>query len=177
MELETWNLKLAQRHIRRRTSRPVRSVCHRPDRPRPAAHRRRRRTCGQHGSQHHMRDSSYVHVRLSPKTRRVPLLACSNTVRNKFAEFLHKTVASEATSWSAGAVLPPSAGEAVLRPLQAGSMASGPQSASMAGALQGAAASILITSRKKSRTVLGLSSSGTRRLGGITRAPPSSAAR
>jgi len=86
----------------------------------------------------------------------VPLAAGPNTVRNKFAELLHKTVASEATSWSAGAVLPPSAGEAVLRPPRAGSMASGPQSASMAGALQGAAASILITSRKKIPDNIGL---------------------
>src|SRR5438093_1350495 len=38
--------------------------------------------------------------------------------------------------WSAGATLPPSAGEAVLRPLAARSLASGSQSASMACALQ-----------------------------------------
>jgi len=91
----------------------------------------------------------------------VPLAAGPNTVRNKFAEFLHKTLASEATSWSAPAMLALCWSEAMLPTNGMRSMASHGKGGSTAPALQGAATASLTASQKKSRTVLGWSASAT----------------
>jgi hypothetical protein len=95
----------------------------------------------------------------------VPLLACPNTVQNKFAEFLPKILECASHAGALGA-------EAMLPPMGARSMGSHRKGGSTAPAIQGAEASILTGCREKSWTVLGLSSSGALRQEVVVLSPP-----